>query len=63
MRLIWEEVSGVYLFMYKTMLEFILWSMLYLEGWSSRSGYFYGVALLIYFWYAYQMKQLPAFTP
>ena len=23
----------------------ILWSMLYLEGWSSRSSYFIGVAL------------------
>ena len=38
------------LFMSKAMLEvgcsFILWSMLYLEGWSSRSSYFIGVALL-----------------
>ena len=37
-----------FLFMSKTMLEvgwsFILWSMLYLEGWSSRSSYFIGVA-------------------
>ena len=36
------------LFMSKTMLEvgwsFILWSMLYLEGWSFRSSYFIGVA-------------------
>ena len=35
--------------MSKTMLEvgwsFILWSMLYLEGWLSRSSYFIGVAL------------------
>ena len=34
----------------KTMLEvgwsFILWSMLYLESWSSRSSYFIGVALI-----------------
>ena len=38
----------MFLFMSKTMLEvgwcFILWSMLYLEGWSSRSSYFIGVA-------------------
>ena len=38
-----------FLFMSKTVLEvgysFILWSMLYLEGWSSRSSYFFGVAL------------------
>ena len=37
-----------YLFMSKTMLEvgwkFILWSMFYLEGWSSRSSYFIGEA-------------------
>ena len=37
----------IFLFMSKTMLEvgwsFILWSMLYLEGWSSRSSYFIGV--------------------
>mgnify|MGYP001800088601 FL=1 len=26
-------------------MEFRLWSMLYLEGWSSRSSYFIGVAL------------------
>ena len=25
--------------------SFILWSMLYLEGWSSRSSYFIGAAL------------------
>ena len=33
----------------KTMQEvgwsFIFWSVLYLEGWSSRSSYFIGVAL------------------
>ena len=36
------------LFMSKTMLEvgwsFILWSLLYLKGWSSRSRYFIGEA-------------------
>ena len=35
--------------MSKTIVEagwsFILWSKLYLEGWSSRSSYFIGVAL------------------
>ena len=45
-----EDVGRVFLFMTKTMLEvgcsFILWSMLYLEGCSSRSSYFIGVALL-----------------
>ena len=39
----------IFLFMSKTMLEVgcscILQSMLYLEGWSSRSSYFKGVAL------------------
>ena len=38
----------MFLFMSKTMLEvgwcFILWSMLYLEGWASRSSYFIGVS-------------------
>ena len=38
------------LFMSKTMREvgwsFVLWSMLYLEGWSSRLTYFIGAALL-----------------
>ena len=37
-----------FLIMSKTMLafgwSFILWSKLYLEGWSSRSSYFIGVA-------------------
>ena len=46
---IWEKVGGTFLFLSKTMLEvgwiFILWSMLYLEGWSS---YFIGMALLYY---------------
>ena len=44
-----EEVGGDFLFISKTTLEvgwsFILWSMLYLEDWSSRSSYFIGVAL------------------
>ena len=39
-----------FLFMCKTVLEdgwsFILWSMLNLEDWSSRSSYFIGVALV-----------------
>ena len=39
-----------FLFMSKTMLEvgwsFILWSMLYLEGWSSRSKLFYWCGLI-----------------
>ena len=58
-----------FLFMSKTMLEvgwkFILWSMLFLEGWSSRSSYFIGVALYLkkpfslsfaHYLYTYQMK-------
>ena len=40
-----------FLLMSKTTLEvgwsFILWPMLYLEGWSPRSSYFIGVALSI----------------
>ena len=45
-------VGGVFfLFMPKTMLEVgwnvISWSMLYLEGWSSRLSYFIGLALCI----------------
>ena len=47
----WANLGGGWgsiLFMSKTMLEvgwsFILWSMLYMEGWSSRSSYFLSVA-------------------
>ena len=47
----WVNLEGwlsFFLFISKTMLEvgwsFILWSMLYLEGWSSRSSCFIGVA-------------------
>ena len=44
-----RRLVEVFLLMSKTMLEvgwsFILWSMLYLEGRSSRSSYFIGVAL------------------
>ena len=48
----WVNLGGgwwsFFLFMSKTILDFswsfILWSMLYLEGWSSRSSYFIGVA-------------------
>ena len=46
-----RRLVEVLLLMSKTMLEvgwsFILWSMLYLEGWSSRSSYFIGVALVV----------------
>ena len=53
--------------MSKTMLEagwsLNLGSMLYLEGWSSTPKHLNGVALLIYFWYAHKMKQLPALKP
>ena len=45
-----QEIDEIFLFTPKTMLEvgwsYILWSMLYLEGWLSRSSYFIGVALL-----------------
>ena len=47
----WVNLGGgwwIFLFMSKTMLEvgwsFILCPKLYLEGWSSRSSYFIGVA-------------------
>ena len=54
----WVNLRGCwssFSFMSKTMLgigwSFILWSMLYLEGWSFRSSYFIGVALLFHFNY------------
>ena len=43
-----RKLVEFFLFMPKTMLEVgwsvILWSMLYLEGWPSRSSYFISVA-------------------
>ena len=60
----WVNFGGgwwsFFLFMSKTVLEvgysFILWSMLYLEGWSSRSSYFIGVALQYPFIYPLQLS-------
>ena len=59
----------MFLFISKTMLEVgwsvILWSMLYLEGLSSRSNYFIGVALqqpiLLMSVFCQQINGIPCF--
>ena len=55
-----------FLFMVKTMLgvgwSFILWSMLFLEGWSSRSSYFIGVALELVISNFYHFKIVLVFS-
>ena len=46
----WEEVGGLFFvyvqnyYMLEVGWSFLLWSKLYLEGWSSRSIYFLSVA-------------------